>query len=293
MNRCRQIRRDLATYRELGARARARVDAHLDTCSACAARLARYQQQDRTLAALPLIKPAARPPELIARARQQRPTRRWAYATALAGVLFLVGFGATAQASVDALPGEPLYAVKRAMEAVRQTVTVREQARTELAQELAERRRAEAHEVQQLRRSAELGFEGQVQAADAGVWTVEGLDLGVAPEVWPGEAPLGQVVRVRAQAVEGNFIALELRPVGADAVDVDAAGYPGPGYPAPSWAPNSAYPSPYPEPYPGPTISLPGSTSPDNPYPGPAATGNAYPGPATPADNTQPGPAHR
>ena len=312
MDKCRQIRSDLATYRELGPRERARVDAHLATCGDCAATLARYQQQDRALAALPRLQPVTRAAELLARARPQPAPRRWAYAVALAGVLLLAGLGATARVSADALPGEPLYAVKRAIESMRQTVTLREQSRAEYAQELAERRRAEARQVQQLRRSAELSFEGRVQAAEADRWVIEGLSLGVAPAVWPGKAPLGQVVRVRAQAAGGEFTALELR-----LWTVDEAGYPGPdqpgaGYPAPNWAPGGAYPGPYPgpvdDPYPGPAIVQPGNNppgvvSPGNPYPGPTAPGspdegdtqpgsvepgNDYPGPNEPAGGDAP-----
>jgi hypothetical protein len=285
MSKCRQIRGDLATYRELATDDRARVDAHLAACGDCAATWSRYQRQDQILAALPRLRPATRPAELLAKARPQPAPRRWAYAVALAGVLLLAGLGTTARASADALPGDPLYAVKRAMETMRQTVTLREQARAELTQELAERRRAEAREVQQTRRTAELSFEGRVQAAEAGMWTVEGFALGVAPVVWPGEPPLGQVVRVRAQAVDGQFTALELWLHAPG-----AAGYPGPGDPPPSWAPGGAYPGPYPgpqaapdSPYPGP-YSAPNSLSPGDNTPGNLAPGNPYPGPTTPGN---------
>ena len=47
---CRQSRRLLAIHRELGARERAAVDAHVASCEACAGLWRAYQAQDRALA---------------------------------------------------------------------------------------------------------------------------------------------------------------------------------------------------------------------------------------------------
>ncbi len=209
---CRQSRRLLAIHRELGARERAAVDAHVASCEACAGLWRAYQAQDRALAALPRIAPPARPPRASAVSGPRAATVRRGYALALAAALLLAGLGVTARVSASALPGEPLYGVKRAVEAVRQALVTGDAARQALDGALAERRRFEARELQRLGRTAEVEFDGIVEDTADGEWTVAGVRIQVPPAVLAAPAPLGQAVWVRARVTAGRFVALQVSP---------------------------------------------------------------------------------
>jgi len=232
MTGCGRYRRLLATYRELGVEERALVDAHVNACSSCAARLAAYQAQDHALSALPRLTPAARL-SLPMQAGKSRPLRRWAYALALALTL-LGGLGTTVRVSADALPGETLYGFKRAVESARYALTVREQARAVLDEEMSARRRLEAREMQRLCRSADVTFDGELEATDGDQWTVAGVIITVPSGVAsPDGVAIGETVRVQARVTEGQFVALgvQRRLRGGD------QGGP------PSWAPTNNMPA--------------------------------------------------
>ena len=74
-------------------------------------------------------------------------------ALAVAAVLVLVFAGATS-AAASSLPGDPLYAVKRAAEDVRLALTFDDVARTQLLSELTDRRLEELAEIAKHRPSA-------------------------------------------------------------------------------------------------------------------------------------------
>ena len=126
---------------------------------------------------------------------------RRGYALALAAALLLAGLGVTARVSASALPGEPLYGVKRAVEAVRQALVTGDAARQALDGALAERRRFEARELQRLGRTAEVEFDGIVEDTADGVDDGRGVQVPAA--VLTGPAPLGQTVWVRVQSRPG------------------------------------------------------------------------------------------
>ncbi|MGI6375374.1 MAG: DUF5667 domain-containing protein [Anaerolineae bacterium] len=209
---CRQSRRLLALHRELGARERAAVAAHVASCDDCAAAWRAYQAQDRALAALPRLAPPAHLPRTFAAARPRAAVARRSYALALAVALLLAGLGITARVSASALPGEPLYGVKRAVESVRQALATGDAARQALDRTLAERRRFEARELQRLGRTAEVEFDGIVENAADGEWTMAGVRIQVPAAVLTGPAPLGQTVWVRARVTAGRFVALQVSP---------------------------------------------------------------------------------
>ena len=74
-------------------------------------------------------------------------------ALAAAAILVLISAGATS-AAASSLPGDPLYAVKRAGEDVRLALTFDEVARTELLSELTDRRLEELAEIAKHRPSS-------------------------------------------------------------------------------------------------------------------------------------------
>ncbi len=74
-------------------------------------------------------------------------------ALAAAAILVLVSVGATS-AAASSIPGDPLYAVKRAAEDVRLALTFDDVARTQLLSELTDRRLEELAEIAKLRPSS-------------------------------------------------------------------------------------------------------------------------------------------
>lgn len=74
-------------------------------------------------------------------------------ALAAAAILLLVGVGAT-NAAASSLPGDPLYAVKRASEDVQVALTFDDVARMQLLSQLADRRLAELAEIAKSRPSS-------------------------------------------------------------------------------------------------------------------------------------------
>src|SRR5947209_1903741 len=74
--RCADVRQYLSAYAdgELASPLRTQIAAHLETCEDCRAQLARYQQIDAALAALPRTAPSAAVFERIAAAVATRPS---------------------------------------------------------------------------------------------------------------------------------------------------------------------------------------------------------------------------
>lgn len=252
--RCEQVRRQLATYRELSAVERQQVRQHLDACPACAALWEVYQAQDDLLSSLPELRPSAEltstvldrtvrsaiPGRATRKTRGVRGFRSRAASVAVVGLLVLfVTLGGTIPASAGALPGEILYPVKLATEQVRLALTWDDSARLEYQESLAETRRGEAREIVKLEREAEVRFEGHLEAVDEGVWIIDGLQVEVAPETWGAEAPqVGSVVVVKAQAAGGRLAAeyVGIKKPQVAKPTITLATYP---YPAPGRSPTS------------------------------------------------------
>ncbi len=92
-------------------------------------------------------------------------------AALVAGVL---GTGAVA-ASGSALPGDPLYGLKRTVEDVRLNATGSPTQRQELQREFEQRRRDETDELLSARREGEVDFTGTIEAIQPGAWIVSSL----------------------------------------------------------------------------------------------------------------------
>jgi hypothetical protein len=92
-------------------------------------------------------------------------------AALVAGVL---GAGAVA-ASGSALPGDPLYNLRRTVEDVRLNTAGSPAQRQELQQEFEQRRVDEANELLDARRESEVEFSGTIDVIQPKAWVVSGL----------------------------------------------------------------------------------------------------------------------
>ncbi len=142
-----------------------------------------------------------------ARASTQRPLGllNARLVSALLALLLVIVLGAgVASASAQALPGDALYPVKRAIESAQLAVTFDGDTYDELQREHAERRRAEAREVLALQRAARLEFEGVVESVQSTTLIISGLALlTTEPQIFQ----VADVVHVLARAERGLLVA--------------------------------------------------------------------------------------
>ncbi len=89
-------------------------------------------------------------------------------------VAVVLGTGAVA-ASSSALPGDPLYGVKRTVENIQLGTTASASARAALQQEFDQRRRDEANELLTVGRESEVEFTGPIKDLQPNAWIVDGL----------------------------------------------------------------------------------------------------------------------
>lgn len=115
------------------------------------------------------------------------------YAAAIIATVIIGGALLTALAQ-SALPGDPLYGVKRAGEQALMAL-----AGSTDADRLNERRISEIQALLAAGRSAEVGFEGEVSAQDGQNWRIGGLDVTVSAET-SGAAGVNISDRVRVSA---------------------------------------------------------------------------------------------
>ncbi|NLG26542.1 MAG: hypothetical protein GX557_01440 [Chloroflexi bacterium] len=178
------IERELAAYRELSDQQRDQLAAQAPEA---AARLAAYRQQDALLRSLPTpALPAgarARVLNHVLRVESERralaPTRVWA--TALAAVVLLAVLGTTGYVAADSLPGDALYALKRAGENVQLALTTRQASRTALNMRLEQRRRSEVQALLAERRAGvPVAFVGTLKQAADGAWYVSDIPVALA-----------------------------------------------------------------------------------------------------------------
>jgi hypothetical protein len=229
---CEQVREQLTYMRELGPAERDAVQRHLAECPVCQAIWEQYEAQDRALATLPGLAPSRDfSVRVLARTtqqtRSQRLGRRLATnALAIALALAVVVTGGTVGASAQALPGQALYPVKRAVEQARMALTVSEVRRAALTQQLQEERREEVRRVLASSGTAQVGFQGEVQGVkEGGIWVVSGIDVQMAPDIADqGPNLVGEVIQLAAEVQDGHVAATEVRvrptPTGVSAPTV-------------------------------------------------------------------------
>lgn len=178
---CGEVALRLATYRDLDAYEQAEVQLHLRGCPSCRTMLEAFCEQDRLLQSLPQ---APLSPEFADQVWARiHPRRAWTWAwqpvavALMAGILLAGIVGGTVYASVGALPGDPLYPIKRINEQIQWTFAFGEEARDRLQEGLAERRREEARQVLEQKRRARWQFEGVLEAVEDASWVVDGVDV--------------------------------------------------------------------------------------------------------------------
>lgn len=284
---CQEVREQLAIYRELNPVERQRVEEHVATCPGCSATLAAYRAQDQLLSALPVLAPS---PALIEAVHARTVGRRkvarsysWQRAlAALALVLFFTVAAATVSSASAALPGDPLYPIKRAAEQARLALLLDPALREEYQQRLVETRQEEVRAVIALQRMAQVEFQAGLVAAEAGLWQVNGFQVRVGPAAWAGEPPPeGTMLAVKARAAAGQLEAVQvqlLRPALPTAVPRASPAGPL----SPSHTPTMRQASPEPTTQHSPTASAPPSATPGmwGPGPQPSITPGAWgPGP--------------
>ena len=204
---------------------------------------------------------------------------RAALAVLVLVVLAALGAGA---ASANALPGDVLYPVKRALEDARLAVTVETRARDDYAATLRARRRIEAAQAAAAGREAAVVFEGVVETVAGDRLIVSGVVVLTPAGV---TVQLGDTVAVQAHTRAGLIVAdriVVLRP-GLGAPDDE------PATARPTLTPSPVRPSPTvtperPRPTPSPTRPRPTGTQRPSATANHTAPGDDRPNPtATPA----------
>lgn len=213
--RCRDVRKQLSIYRELNPVEQGRLQQHVSGCPACAASWAAYQAQDRLFSALVPIIPS---PDLGRGVRSRlaavgHPVLRLVWGrlvvTVVALLVFFSGAGyGVVSASVDSLPGDSLYPVKRMVEQIRLAATLDPGSRLSYEQYLEEMRREEVREITRLERQVRVQFRGCLESVENDVWVVGGIGVRVGPAIWPNRPPvLASEILIEAQVAGGRLVA--------------------------------------------------------------------------------------
>lgn len=100
---------------------------------------------------------------------------RFATGFVAAGLVAIVLSTGAVAASGSALPGDPLYSVKRTVENVRLSTAGSPVMRDELQREFEQRRRDEANELLDAGREGEVEFTGPIESIQPNAWIVGGL----------------------------------------------------------------------------------------------------------------------
>ncbi|MCX6031503.1 MAG: DUF5666 domain-containing protein [Chloroflexi bacterium] len=144
--------------------------------------------------------------------------------------------------SANALPGDPLYSVKTAVEQIRWWLTFDPGAKDGLAQQFSERRAEEARAVANLGRAVDMPLFGTVEAMADDVWQISGLSVDItAQTVIQGQPVIGSLVQGMLRVLsDGTLVALHIEPA------------PGVAQPPSPTATPTAVPTPTPTPTPQP-----------------------------------------
>lgn len=135
---------------------------------------------------------------------------------AAAALAVVMGLGGLAVASAQALPGDVLYPVKRASEAVQLRLTLPPVARLTLEDRYATRRADEVRRLLGLGRRELVTFEGIVQGQSETSWLVADIRVGVPTGTsFPPGIASGMTVEVRGETQpEGHFLAEAIQLLG-------------------------------------------------------------------------------
>ena len=202
------------------------------------------------------------------KAGQRRPfflSRPLATLASLALALIVLGGGAVV-ASASALPGDPLYGLKRAVENVRLSLASDPVA---LAAQFDQERRDEIELLVAAGRPAQVEFRGIIESMGPDIWTIAGIPVGVDSGTQIiGFPEIGRMAGVRGLVANGQLTATSIRVEGEESS------------PTPTPTPG-ATPTPEPTETPTPTPTQPAAPSPSaTPSPTRTPTPTASPAPA-------------
>jgi hypothetical protein len=136
---------------------------------------------------------------------------RFAIGFAAAALVALVlGTGVIA-ASGSALPGDPLYGVKRTVENVRLNAAINAAVHDNLQNEFAQRRRDEIGALLTAGRPQTVEFQGPIESLQTGAWIVGGLVVQVtADTAIEGMPQLDQLAQVRGETGPAGLRAISI-----------------------------------------------------------------------------------
>ncbi len=151
----------------------------------------------------------------LRQAAQRRPTRgfvpRLATLFAALSITFVVMGGGAVAASGSALPGDPLYGLKRTVENVRLTFTGSADARATLQSEFNQQRRNETNALLDAGREAEVHFSGPIESIQPDAWVVGGLAIRIdANTQITGQPQIDRLADVRGQTGRTGLVALAI-----------------------------------------------------------------------------------
>jgi hypothetical protein len=158
----------------------------------------------------------------LRRARQPEPirffTRPLAAFASLALALVLVGGGVVA-ASGSALPGDPLYGVKRLVENARLSLASGAASRDTLASQFEQERVQEVNALLDAGREAEVAFSGVIESIQPEAWVVAGVPVGIGVDTRiDGDPRVGRSAQVRGRTADGLLRATSIT-TGRDEVE--------------------------------------------------------------------------
>ncbi len=208
----------------------------------------------------------------------------------LAVILFLLAF-TLFTLSAAALPGDALFPAKLGLEEFRLRRASDPQQSQSLAEQFQQERLREIEALLLAGRSADVLFEGQIEAIGPAEWVVAGLLLQIDPETAIDGTPrIGELARVNGRVENGRLLARQIflltssadpdpAPLPAVRPTIEASPTPRPSA-TPRFTPQPTptaeiLPSPTPSPGDSPTVQPPAtSTAVDEPEPPPPANEN-------------------
>ena len=142
--------------------------------------------------------------------RKRRPSARLPrLLSAFAAVaLVCVVLGAGVVAASSALPGDPLYGLKRTVESARLALSLGDASRSALAAQFEQTRRDEITALIHAGREAEVEFLGTIEALQPGVWTVSNVNviIGDTAQI-SGDPAVGRIAQVHGQTSRDGLLA--------------------------------------------------------------------------------------
>lgn len=162
--------RNLAPLLRAAQSGRAMADTLRVPSAARARSRARFLERAKHLRTTP-VSPIARLPRI-----------GWAWGSLAVILVLLMSLVVTTLASAQALPGQPLYPVKRAVEAVQFNLTTEPGARLSLAETLDQKRAAEVQALIKQGRRQTVTFAGFLSRGAMGVWEVNQIPLLLSPD---------------------------------------------------------------------------------------------------------------